>query len=291
MKKLITSIVLGLLCSYTSLAQLESTTKSDSKFSIEAQIQFNDPTIDVHLTNSSLTGLNFDDYYPTHKSGLSFGLRGQYNVWKSFSAYGKFGHNSNDAEIPVDLQSAINPFLGLLGSVAGNLPIDLSTLSIKTNINDGYSMQSYITGISYSYTKSKINISPYIGLGISNLHTPSSTVDMSFDIDFLGSAVTIPLPGLLEIERESGTDFTWESGINITYDITDKFYAGFNLEYSKTSFDLDPTTIKFNENAFPEIINIFLPDGANLSLIPDFTADTKIDYSTLKYGLTVGFRL
>ncbi|MGB0871267.1 MAG: hypothetical protein ACPG6V_10345 [Flavobacteriales bacterium] len=290
MKNWIKGIVIGLV-SINGFAQTVTDSEEGSKLSIEAQIQYNDPTMDISLTNSSIPGIDLSSYYPTHESSAFLALRGKYNVWNDFSAYAKFGFGNNNGTTTLDAQSSIDPILGVIGSLGLNLPLDPTTVKVNTHINDGYTTINAIAGVSYTYALKKIKISPYFGGGFSYLNTPSTSVDVSFDIDVFGGTANIPLANVLVKDRESASSFIWETGLDITYDINNRFYVGGNFEYSAVNYDFGSTALEFNEDALPGILTAFLPAGTDLSIIPDVTSDLTLDYSAFRYGITIGMRL
>lgn len=290
MKNWIKGIVIGLV-SMNGFAQTVADPEEDSKLSIEAQIQYNDPTMDISLSNTSIPGIDLSSYYPTHESSVFLALRGKYNVWNDFSAYAKFGFGNNNGTTTIDAQSSIAPILGVIGSLGINLPLDPNSVIVKTHINDGFTTVNAIAGVSYTYALKKIKISPYFGGGFSHLNTPSTSVDVSFDVNLLGVTANIPLNNVLVKDRESASSFIWETGLDITYDINNRFYVGGNLEYSAANYDFGSSTLEFNEGAFPAILTAFLPAGTDLSIIPDVTSDLTLDYSAFRYGITIGMRL
>lgn len=276
---------------YSAFAQETST--EESKITIEILGGFANHDMTTTIGVGSLTGfpnintegLGLEQILPESENGPSFGLRGSYNFWEGISVYGQLGYFSIGNGELANVQETIDPLLqsGILPDVTG---IDWENLKIDARVVGNYQLFNSSIGLSYSYTIDKISIVPYAGLGYYNLNAPGAALDASITL----LVFPIGADGLFKIDEQSKGTIGYQAGININYNVTEKFFVGFNAEYNKADFDFDESNIEFDESAIPTALGSFL-NGIDLGLIPDLPLDTKIDYSSIKFGLTLGMKL
>ncbi len=290
-RKLIKASVLVAMGLVVSTSYAQETSTPTSKLSFELLIGNNNPEMDITV-RTDLAGLPdlagasdlFTDFIPKPKSGVNFGIRGNYSIFNNISAYGQFGYSNNSTESLGNVQNMIEPLLGLLSLV--DLPVDVSDIRVNMNQDGNYNMISTTLGLRYDYTlKEKFNFGVYAGFGYYNLSTPGATMDLSATIFILPLEVN----NIISLDQYSDGSAGWQTGANITYNVNDKFYVGVNAEYNEAKFDYSSMEVKVNEENIPELIASFSP--IDLSLIPDFPLSTKIDLSSFKYGLVLGMHL
>ena len=274
------------LASATSYAQEFST--NSSKLSFDLLIGMNDPDMDLTIDSGTgdFGGINsfVTGFIPKAKSGINVGLRGNYNVWNNVSAYGQLAYSNNNTDGFGDVQNSIEPLLSLLSLT--DLPVDASNIRIDINQDGNYNMLASSIGLRYDYTlKDKLNLGVYAGLGYYNLKTPGMSVDISATVIFL----TIPANDIISLDQYSDGSMGWQTGANITYNVTDKFYVGVNAEYNKAEFEYSSMRVTINEENIPSFFADLSP--IDLSIIPDIPVASKIDFSSMKYGLILGMRL
>lgn len=276
-----------------SLAQINQSNNEDSKITIEVLGQFENQSMSTTISAGSIAGLpgvNTDglplnQILPESENGTNIGLRGSYNIWNGVSVYGQLGYSYiGNGNLP-NIQETINPILN-----SGVLPdiqfIDWSLLKVNARVTGGYSLLSSNFGVSYSHKINKIRITPFVGLGYYNLNTPGTALDASITVLIL----PVTADGLFTLEEQSQGELGFQAGLGITYDINRKFFIGLNSEYNKVDFDFGESAIKFNESALPSTLTSFI-EGFDLSIIPDIPLDTKIDFSAVRFGMTIGMRL
>ena len=271
--------------------QVQQPKKFHLKFLLNFLAGIHDADTDIRLKNLDNTlGNSFTEFIPEAKQGLNFGVRGNYNFWNNVSAYGHFGYSNNSIKDFANIQSMIDPLLGLLTSGIGTSIIDPSSIRINVKQNGNYNLMSSNIGIRYDYLyKEKYSFGAYAGIGYYSLQTPGVQVDFSGDVSILGITTTIPLNNLIELDRTTESAIGWQAGVNLTYQITSKFYAGLNFEYNQAKFDYSSMKIEVNENSIPSLLSGLLP--VDLGLIPDIPVSSEIDLSSFKYGLIFGMRI
>lgn len=280
-------------CTQMGFAQNQiSSSNSDSKLSVELLLGASSPNLDFRLTNVEIGNEFVSNIVPEAKTGFNAGLRANYNFWNNVSVYGQFGYANIGTEIPGNIQSIIDPLLLVLTLAAGEeLPIDPASIRVNLKQDGDYNLMSSNFGVRYDYTfNNKYNVGAYAGIGHYQLKTPGLQFDLSGDIDLFGSAVTIPLNNILEMERNTQSEIGWQAGVNLTYQINDKFYTGVNIEYNYAEFEFSDMEIQFNSESIPSLLAGFLPVDLT-DVVPNIPMASNIDLSTMNYGIVLGMRL
>lgn len=291
------SILTALGCTASIGYAQDISTNSPNKLSFELLTGMNSPdmetTVNTDIIDLPIIGNVVDldgitnmvtDFIPESESGINFGLRGNYKVWNNISAYGQLSYSKNGTKGFGDVQSLIDPLLSLLSTA--DLPIDPTTIRLAVNQDGDYNMFSSTLGLRYDYTlQEKFNFGVYGGLGYYHLKTPGISVDLSATVLF----ITLPVDDLISLDQYSDGSFGWQAGANITYNLNKKVYVGMNVEYNKAEFDYSSMRITVNEGNIPSFLTDLSP--IDLSIIPDIPLSTKIDLSSMKFGIILGMHI
>jgi len=268
---------------------------SKSKISFDLLMGVHAPDLTLRTSNiDAIEGLigTVPNIIPDAKSGLNIGLRGSYNVWNNVSAYAQFAYSDNNITELTNIQSIIDPFLGLLTIFGDASIIDPASIRVNLNQNGNYTLLSSSIGARYDYVlQDKYSLGVYGGLGFYSLTTPGVQADISADVSIsdFGISTNIPLNNIIELDRYTESEIGWQAGVNLTYQINDKFYTGINIEYNYAEFDFSSVEAAINEESIPPILSSFLP--IDLSAIENIPVPTEIDLSSMKYGIVFGMRL